>query len=497
MGSNRDDVANRWVERCLGSNASALKSRNLHDHGDAIFSYGTHFEVARILRDKKKNPIAWLLNGDRWPGVVTTRHQGAVRSAVARHSSLPSVTIPHEALTAARVDPATVQIVDVQADWNTSRTVILDRPNQWSYENTYESGGWRNTLTNEFVERSNWASRKPEIVCEHMKNPSIMAGLEWDTYYKARQAYDTHIRVRHGEWEDVRGRTINTGRKTPMLSTHTALDMFDDPTAPLGHAFRYEQSRHWLGASLIRGQVLYQQRVKHRDCAGTGVSDQKWYTPTYLSSATTVSGPLTKDEMEIVMDRHDRIFRRDGIADRPIGWPQVIQPYTEHTRCRGCSGRGTVTEPRTRMAYFLSGFDENETRPSYFFCELPPKARPTTVEEAYEALKPSAVKLAEDMRREVKRQGDIFAIPVPELTLRELKKDGGVHVRKPKSGETGPRPSLLGTNHEATEIVLVGDRTYARGSIRHVPEGRRPDHKLTPLGKQWHLIVKNTVPVGV
>ena len=48
---------------------------------------------------------------------------------------------------------------------------------------------------------------------------------------------------------------------------------------------------------------------------------------------------------------------------------------------------------------FLSGFDHNERRPSYFLCELPPGCTAGTLAEAYEALKPDGVRLAEQMGR--------------------------------------------------------------------------------------------------
>ena len=80
-----------------------------------------------------------------------------------------------------------------------------------------------------------------------------------------------------------------------------------------------------------------------------------------------------------------------------------------------------------------------------------------------------------------------FAIPMPGVTLRELKAQGGVHEK---------RGNLLGTNHVATETVRVGRRTWARGTLTHAPEDRAPDHARVTIGKTWHLIQKNTVPIG-
>lgn len=195
---------------------------------------------------------------------------------------------------------------------------------------------------------------------------------------------------------------------------------------------------------------------------------------------------------------------------------------------------------RRRWAYFLSAFDEQETARLYFLAELPRGVAPTTVAEAFEDLKPDAVKVAEQMGREVTRQGDIFAIAMPGLTLRQLRKDGATVEKGPRiktvtryrdrytplgdipaAGEEvwHDRPAagriaeesdawedkgrgwraLLGQNHYATEVARMPDgTTFARGTMKHDPERRAADHARRKMGdgKTWHLIVKNTVPLS-
>lgn len=145
----------------------------------------------------------------------------------------------------------------------------------------------------------------------------------------------------------------------------------------------------------------------------------------------------------------------------------------------------------SRTVTLLSDWDRNEpSGRGYFLCEIPGKV--STIEEAYEALKPQVVKDAEASGIEVKRQGDIFAIPLDEVTLREYRKRGW-------NLEKGAQ--LLTTNHVATDVLTPPGKKVnhhlARGTLRHVPQGRRPDHVRVALGKTWHLIVKNTVPVEV
>jgi hypothetical protein len=187
----------------------------------------------------------------------------------------------------------------------------------------------------------------------------------------------------------------------------------------------------------------------------------------------------------------------------------VVAGTDTSTTCRNCGGSKWTGVRRRRWAYFLSGFDANETRESYFFCELPPHSHPTTVSEAYATLEPAAVRLAVELGREVQRQGDMYWIPMPGLTLDSLVAEGGEHRHRGGThlekvrfsrGEFmtphGDDAHLLATNHTATDVVVLGGATYAKGMLRHEPNGRRPDHTMIRLGdrKTWGLVVKNLVP---
>jgi hypothetical protein len=150
-------------------------------------------------------------------------------------------------------------------------------------------------------------------------------------------------------------------------------------------------------------------------------------------------------------------------------------------------------------AFFLSAFDENESTPLYFLAQLPKGAKPATVAEAREVLKPAEVtafQAGELNGTTVLRQGDVFAIPTDlttdEVTHRYLKRSG-VPIER--------MAYLLGVNHTATDVVDLGSgEVYARGILRHKPrEGwRRPEHRMLRLGDQrtWYRLVRNTVPDG-
>lgn len=154
-----------------------------------------------------------------------------------------------------------------------------------------------------------------------------------------------------------------------------------------------------------------------------------------------------------------------------------VQEPVYHDRWRG------ELKSRFRESFYISGFDSQDG--GYFLCELPQGVSPRTLAEAFECLKPEAVVLAEQMGRKVRRQGDIFCIP--------LAKDFAGEERIKK----GKRDYVLKTNHLAPEMVQYGNAVYARGKLLHRPRNRRPDHAPLFLGRKWHLLVKNTVPVVI
>lgn len=215
--------------------------------------------------------------------------------------------------------------------------------------------------------------------------------------------------------------------------------------------------------------------------------------------------PDSIEPVEITSDRFDwTTHHADDLAEVPRTWRSSARQTADgcwtwdtarhrlgESLFRAAYTHGVDRETGRRLtgsAYFLSAFDHQESRPHYFLCELPAKAVPSSVAEAFEALKPAPVIEAEAACT-VTRQGDVFAVPV-ELTTRQ------VHKR----GKSQRRGVLLDLSHEASEVVQADDgTTYARGCLHHAPVGwdRVPEHRRQRMGdgRQWHVIVKNTVPV--
>jgi hypothetical protein len=504
------------------------KSRRLVARGDVLYSWGTHFPLIRLIRGRNRKPVGFLLNGDRWTGARgwaassgndTGSHQTVVlRMAEEFKESLGLwfVTVPQSVLDAAGIDDTSVTLVHRTADWYENKVEsFVDQPSdvKWTYAHRYELGGWINSRTGEFRQSSaryGYGQGPKQETCERCDRS--LPGWQWrhheetwDEYNAMHQELLAHARFRHGEWEPVTGREINTGQRslTPTRHWGSEWTLEDQPDSPTGTVYTKRWQRHWLGESLIKAKIPYATDVRCPTCRGTGIHP-------HAEAFPGAEGPLT--------ERQDAMWHRWQVHGTGPEPRHSIGSRLEE-RCETCSSRRTIRATRFRTAYFLSGFDHNEPLPSYFFTELPPDARPSTIEEAYEALKPATVRLAEEMGRRVERQGDQFFIEMPGLTLRELKRQGAEHHKRggpgrekqqwepdePQRWHQKPRFQryinencwLNGTTHEASEVVRLGGATYVRGIVRHVPDGRTPDHVPLHLGsKTLWLNVPNRTPVG-
>lgn len=204
--------------------------------------------------------------------------------------------------------------------------------------------------------------------------------------------------------------------------------------------------------------------------------------------------PRTRDEAPNLSEREYSYSKRDWreLPDGRWSYEESVHHlgeslFTAQWRIRGSFNPDTGHyDEQSGTGYFLSAFDTQEGFGLYFLAQLPAGAHPKTVAEAFEALKPQEVLTAETMypKPEIFRQGDVFAIGHPELKTRDLIRWDQTYV--------------LGTNHKATEVRVLGGKTYARGVLYHKPQWRRPDHRRVPLGdrKTWFELVKNTVPEG-
>jgi hypothetical protein len=443
-----DDVCTRWMEHMTGraTDKKELRVYNVFPTGDSIYSYGFHFELARAIRNKRGKTTHFLLNGDTF-SVSTSRHQRSVRSTI-DETKLPRVIIPHSALTAASIDFDSIQILEASDD----RTVTTEHE---TFEQP-EGSQWRVDEVCHYVDLT---SEELQAIVDRRHQAALDS---WNQNHKWAKEdpvgyYATHWAPANeeppkpmtvdqlGEYERREWRKVGT--ETHLYrSHHKHADRINVEILEDGRTrYSWITSRHVLGESLIRATVRWSTWIPCGTCKGTG--------------------------------HKPGIFRNHELFG------------TEEGRCPACRGFHGRSRSGRRRTKFLSGFDQGEPGISYFFCELP-RCRATRIEEAYQALKPDVVTLAEQMGRTVHRQGDIFAVKLSDqITKRRLRKAGARFERR------GP---LLGTNHVATEVAYLPDgTTLARGILHHTPQGRRPDHVRVRLdGGVFHAIVKNTVPLS-
>jgi hypothetical protein len=171
------------------------------------------------------------------------------------------------------------------------------------------------------------------------------------------------------------------------------------------------------------------------------------------------------------------------------GWREVVEkdkqgrPITRRVHTLG------DTVVRVRDRYYLSAVDPTGMgRGMYFLVELHTERPPQSLADAFNILKPDAVRKAEAENRDVKRQGEWFAIPTKRLTselMRDVERGLAVYRQHHVLGTDG--------HHKIEEAVIYRagaqkGEVYARGVFRHT-KGEHHDLDLGTI--RWHLVVHN------
>jgi hypothetical protein len=144
---------------------------------------------------------------------------------------------------------------------------------------------------------------------------------------------------------------------------------------------------------------------------------------------------------------------------------------------------------RVHDRYYLSAVDvTGQGNGMYFLAELLTDRPPASLAEAFDVLKPKVVREAEARGKDVKRQGEWFAVPTKLLTselMRDVDRGVASYHARHVLGRDG--------HHELEEAVIyrVGARkgeVYARGVLKHTED----EHRDLDLGSiRWHLVVRN------
>lgn len=268
--ANYDDITRRWLDIILhGSDKQNYTRRgNVFAIGDQIFSYGSHFEMARILRDKKGQPNRFLLNGDRY-STTTSSHQNIVRNAI-RRTGLPSVIIPYSALEAAGVDRDSVEIIEATEDRHEAvKHREYAEPHLSRWVDDMKMGPVTQEQIDEWVANTNQSRRE--------------AHERWG----ATQGRELVLATADDMPEWTKTRYQPTG--TQHLETRYGVPITVTPLDDGRTAYEWETHRHWLGESLIRAEVRTvtwddqsQRQVKVRKGYYLSGFDHQESTPLYF-----------------------------------------------------------------------------------------------------------------------------------------------------------------------------------------------------------------------
>lgn len=434
-------VVQRWIAKTVyGQAVRDVKSPRLFYSGDSIFSYGRHFEMARVLRNADGEPRLILVNGDTY-SVTTNRHQSILRNELIT-VPVPKIIIPYSVLSAAGIDFNTIEPIEITED-TTERVMMYATRDQLDARPAMRT-----------VEGTDiWVRDKDgSVVLSEYGTPVD----KWHAYDVIRRVVNPNHRYAYRNADgSISSALPDAGATWRMATGHAYLDGCEESWQEDADGNRVTYIPEQLEPT---GEYRYYTR---------GSKYQEW----------DQVGPDTFTHSRYVHHLGESLIRATYTA------AGRLDPATQWTQ-----DRRWLVEPKDTSALFLSGFDENESRPAYFFCQLPEASTAATVAEAREDLKAPAVRLAEDMGREVRRQGDQFAIQTG-LTKRDLTKMGATFEK---------HAFLLGTNHRATEVALLPDgMTFARGTMTHAPQWRRPDHKRVAIkGPAFWLMQRNTVPTA-
>lgn len=231
--ASHSDTAQRWAEQVGTEHPRYLKGHNVWERGDRLYSYGTHFELARLVGARKSG--FFLLNGDRY-SKTTSHHQSEVRRAVTA-TGIPYAIVPYTALAAAGIELDSIRPLEVQPD----------RTDRWT-EDIGEA----------------WTLDDPRARCEDDSSheseypfPSYLGGLPGRVTRKWRLPGSSVHAV-----ELLRGYSNEAGEYV-NYSPGEHVDYYTaggSHVQVIGGRFHAERSRHFLGAFLFTAKVAGSKR---------------------------------------------------------------------------------------------------------------------------------------------------------------------------------------------------------------------------------------------
>ena len=434
------------VESGEGHPYKRYRNCNVYVDGRTIYSWGEHFPMGHILAPN----VVWL-NGDT-VSASTSRHQRLLRDKLRWRKSVQVIIVPGSALSAARLDYRTIQPVDIRAE---------------GYEYT------RHT------------SDTPPA---GMRTDDIAVG-RWSAEEKVHAAFGAHGWAPWRQAADLAVGWIDTEGNRQVVA-------IDEDGRYVWHT-----CRHWLGDAVFtaeRGgwngrEYEPQQRRPFISSFDRQERNNLYFLSQLPHPVDTVEEAIealapesvkTAREMgRLVVRQGDMFAILMGVTTRQLR-KQGAEFIRRHVTVEWVGWAKEVIAQRKAIEAVSKTMPPAPVR-EYGSTELWRKWCAEADAWADELAKRCAAKYPQ-----------LWPNGASRHNMRPTTPSRRWHTRR----EVEAMP-LMGTAHTATEVATMPNgMQYARGLIYHDPavinETRQPDHARRQLGKQWHLIARNTVPVS-
>lgn len=456
-----DETVLFWIEGIyeLEPRPRRIDPTSIIAEGDAIFSYGHHFCMARMVRDAKGKVVRVLVNADTWSGggwTSTGQHQGMVRSAITAHANgVEVLEIPFSVLDAAGIDHKSVRPLEIRTSRYTTHEITSEvRPSD-KLHNRYDPD------TTSYV--TDEGSYEVPYEKSGMAHASAITGAKlgddglWHWKVQRHWMGDSIIRAKSTE---TRQRAL----------TKDELALRDE----------------W--AAYVRAAEIMMDRYRE-SFGGEGKGyDESWFEcrdrlRVEAAELQSQLPPATRIGSDVV----SFTVKRWATYLSSFDYDEPHRPYFFCELPHGCKAE-TVDEgfaalmPMQVSLHIGLGDDVKRQGDIYAIAtkfstdELESMARPCTVDWwRYEQNPPEI-------------GGETYVSGTKDVLVRR-------RFAKSETYRSGAL-DIFGSNHQCTKLIVTKDgRYFGQGRMYHAPNGRNPDHRVIDLEPGvWYEFVKNTVP---
>lgn len=482
MANRTGDVIDRWVQEVGKPNPRFLSGNHTNIHYDSrqLYSYGTHFPMARLIGDRD-NGGWFLLNGDLY-SVSTSQHQSHTRQAVKR-SGLKSLIVPFSAMRLAGIELDSIEWVEVTDDWSETITQTWER-----WEDLPHHMKYRTRTTTDVRYRTEPCKNGPRGSLEpySFEGGKLIKRCLHENDYPGTDHFTPYT---HYIYDEVKTEPGEDGlwhreRTVHHLGQAVFKARYQSGTKPVRHwrkALDYDASRKANEGKSWDDPDFRNVYKRHHWTENRRVYDTAYFLSGY--------------------DENERGRTGEGLyflAQLPGGaHPASVEEAFECLKPQ---------EVKDAEAMGL-----NVVRQGDVFA-IESHLRPGTL-KALGAERPPLDQRELDALALMRKRHDEAVAHNAEAILDTLagkkgaftEEPGEVPERMPGMGKT--ERWVLGVNHTGTDVLVSpAGTTWAKGTLKHKRVSWTwqgafaglPEHKRVKLGdgKTWFRVVKNTVPVG-